>query len=234
VGNHQVLAESAPPGPARARTRHATDAQRARVAVVDDDESIRFLVQTLLAREGIDSIAFSSAEALLSGYQPDFAGCLLLDLQLPGRNGLELQDELIRRGNAIPIIFFTAQGSIAKAVQALQHGAVDFIEKPFDHRVLLQKIQGAIERRAELSAHGGCESAVGRLSLLTAREREVMEGVVAGRLNKRIADDLGICVKTVEFHRAHIMQKTGVHSVAELVRLTVLSRGTPAPEGGYV
>lgn len=235
MGNHQILAERVlPPGAARARLRQAAEAARLRVAIVDDDDSIRFLIQTLLAREGVEAIAYGSAEALLADYRPDLAGCLLLDLQLPGRNGLELQEELIRRGNAIPIIFFTAQGSIAKAVHALKRGALDFIEKPFDHTVLLRKILDALERPAGPPAAGESESAAGRLALLTPREREVMDGVVAGHLNKHIADDLGICVKTVEFHRARIMQKTGVHSVAELVRLTVLSQGVPAPEGGYV
>lgn len=195
------------------------------VAVVDDDESIRFLVQTLLERDGQRVATYPSAEAFLTAFRPESVGCLVLDLHLPGLNGLELQEILMRRGIKVPVIVFTARGSIPKAVAALKNGAVDFVEKPFDNRDLVRRIRESLasetNRREQSDAS---HSAVFRLASLTPREREVMERIIAGRLNKHIADELGICIKTVEFHRSKIMQKMGVHSVAELVQLTLAPR----------
>jgi len=190
------------------------------VHVVDDDESIRFLMHSLLEGNGIGVQTYATAEEFLAVCQAEIPGCLILDLQLPGISGLELQKILIRRGVRTPIIFFTARGSVPTAVTALQNGAVDFIEKPFDYKDLLARIckylQIDARNRAQREAGG---SAAARLALLTPREHEVMQQIVAGRLNKQIADELNIHIKTVEFHRAKIMQKMGVHSVAELVHL---------------
>ncbi|MEO8134274.1 MAG: response regulator [Betaproteobacteria bacterium] len=195
------------------------------MAVVDDDDSIRFLVQTLLEREGIEATTYVSAEAFLADYRPGAAGCLVLDLCLPGISGLELQEELIRRGFDVPILFFTAQGSVPIAVRALKRGAVDFVEKPFDNKDLMRRIRESIPAGAAAAPVDGPEAtATGRLAQLTLREREVMDRVVLGNHNKCIADELGICVKTVEYHRARIMQKTGVRSLAELVGLAVAQR----------
>ena len=192
------------------------------VAIVDDDESIRLAVQTLLARNGISSEAYPSAEAFLAEFRAERIGCIVLDLQLPGVDGLQLQELLNRQGVDIPVIVFTAQGSIPKAVRALKNGAVDFVEKPFDNRDLVRRIQEYVEQETSKRQRSRLQhSASGRLASLTVREREVMDRIVLGRLNKHIADELGICVKTVEFHRSKIMHKIGVHSVAELVQLSL-------------
>jgi len=206
-----------------------------KVYVVDDDESIRFLMHTLLEGDGIGVATYATAEEFLEAYQPDLAGCLVLDLHLPGINGLELQSILVQKGMQMPIIFFTAQGSVPKAVMALKNGAVDFVEKPFDYKDLLRRIREYLRFDAENRLRrGACSSAAFRLASLTPREREVMDHIMAGRLNKHIAGQLNICVKTVEFHRARIMEKMGAHSVAELVQLTVSTRGSHFARGEYV
>lgn len=195
------------------------------VAVVDDDESIRFLVQTLLERDGLGTTTYPSAEAFLAAFDQHTVGCLVLDLHLPGLNGLELQEVLTRRGIDIPVIVFTAEGSIPKAVAALKGGAVDFVEKPFDNRDLVCRIREVLASETIRRRQSGeFQTIASRLATLTPREREVMDCVIAGRLNKHIAGDLGICIKTVEFHRSKVMQKIGVHSVAELVHVTARTR----------
>ncbi|MEP7084041.1 MAG: response regulator [Betaproteobacteria bacterium] len=200
------------------------------VVVVDDDDSIRFLVQTLLERDGLRAETYASAEAFLAAFCPDTTGCLVLDLHLPGINGLELQEMLNGQGIEIPIIVFTAQGSIPKAVAALKNGAVDFVEKPFDNRELVRRIREyLVSESSKREQSGAWRAAACRLASLTPREREVMERIVIGRLSKTIADELGISIKTVEFHRANIMQKIGVRSVAELVQLTLVTRPIRAP-----
>lgn len=205
-----------------------------RVAVIDDDDSIRFLVQTLLERDGMRAETYPTAEAFLAAYRPESVGCLVLDLHLPGINGLELQEILNRQGIRIPVIVFTAQGSVPKAVAALKNGAVDFVEKPFDNRDLVGRIRGYIASETRKRAQGDASHvAASRLASLTRREREVMDRIIAGRLNKHIADELGICIKTVEFHRSKVMQKIGVHSVAELVQLTLATRAVRTPQGQH-
>lgn len=195
------------------------------IYVVDDDESIRFLIHTLVEADGIGVFSYGSAEEFLASFQPESSGCLLLDLQLPGMSGLELQEILVQRGEQIPIIFFTAQGSIPKVVTALKNGAVDFLEKPFDYKDLLKRIYRSLENDAKIRQRKDASvSAAFRIASLTPRERQVMDRIIAGRPNKHIADDLGICIKTVEFHRARIMEKMGTHSLAELVQLTLSAR----------
>jgi FixJ family two-component response regulator len=196
-----------------------------RVAVIDDDDSIRFLVHTLLERDGIAAATYPSAEAFLADFKPGTVDCLVLDLHLPGISGLELQETLRRGGNHVPIIFFTAQGRVVDAVAALKGGAVDFVEKPFDNREFVGKVRDSLAAAAQRRGRGeSAEVAAGALAGLSPREREVMDRVVAGQLNKRIADELGISIKTVEFHRARIMQKTGAQSVAQLVQIALGSR----------
>jgi FixJ family two-component response regulator len=202
--------------------------------VVDDDESIRFLMRTLMVANGIGVETFATAEEFLEFYRPEYPGCLVLDIHMPGMSGLELQDILNKKGVPIPIIFFTAQGSVPRAVQALKNGAVDFIEKPFDYKELVKRIEASVKLDAENRRRkNACLSIASRLASLTPREREVMERIIAGRLNKIIADELNICVKTVEFHRARIMEKTGVHSVAELVQMTLSSQDANTPRTAH-
>lgn len=205
------------------------------VYLVDDDESIRFLMHTLLEGDGIGVATYATAEEFLAAYRPGLSGCLVLDLHLPGISGLELQKILVQKGMQMPIIFFTAQGSVPKAVMALKNGAVDFVEKPFDNKDLLRRIREYLSLDAENRLRlGACLSATFRLASLTPREREVMDHIMAGRLNKHIASQLNICVKTVEFHRARIMEKMGAQSVAELVQLTVSTRGGHFTRREYV
>ena len=228
----RAASESAPLGSLR---RPKTIGGRADVAVhvVDDEESIRYLIRTLVEADGISVFSYASGEEFLQSFQPESSGCLVLDLQLPGISGLEVQEILIKRGVRIPIIFFTAQGSISKAVTALKNGAVDFVEKPFDYKDLLNRIRKYIKIDADNRQHrDAAVAAAFRFASLTPREREVMDQIIAGQLNKQIADELSICVKTVEFHRARVMEKMGVHSVAELVQMTlgfslVSSRASP-------
>ena len=208
-------------GPARAAATDARTSAAPRVAVVDDDDSIRFLVETLLEREGIAADTYASAEAFLDDFDAGATGCLVLDLHLPGMNGLELQQRLARDSRFVPIIFFTARGTVPDAVSALKNGAVDFVEKPFDNKDLLAKIRHSLADGARVQDRAAAAQSAQRLGTLSAREREVMDLVVSGRLNKSIADELGICIKTVEYHRARVMQKTGARSVAQLVQLAI-------------
>lgn len=221
MGNGHVRAETAG---ATGKATIEVDARTVpapRVAVVDDDDSIRFLVETLLKRDGIAAATYPTAEAFLERCDPGATGCLVLDLHLPGMNGLELQQVLAGNGYYLPIIFFTAHGTVPDAVSALKNGAVDFVEKPFDHKELLAKIRHSLAAGARAQNRASIAQSGQRFGALTTREREVMECVVSGRLNKSIADELGICIKTVEYHRARVMQKTGARSVAQLVQFAL-------------
>lgn len=195
------------------------------VFIVDDEEAVRDSLQWLLESSGLTVALFDSAEAFLSSYQPDQPGCLVVDVRMPGMSGLELQEQLAEQHYAIPVIFITGHGDVPMAVQAVKHGAVDFLEKPFNDKELLQIIQRCLEQdrqnreRKQLS-----DNTSNRLASLTPREREVMQLVVAGKLNKLIADQLNISIKTVEAHRAKVMEKAGVSSLAELVQLVMSSR----------
>jgi FixJ family two-component response regulator len=191
------------------------------VFVVDDDAPVRRAVSRLLHTAGFAVGAFASAEEFLAQYDPQTLGCLVLDLAMPTLNGLELQHILAKAGSLLPIIFLTGTADIPKSVQAMKHGASDFLTKPVNDEDLLAAVRVAIEKnrarrreQAELSEIRAC------LTTLTPREREVLEYVVTGKLNKQIAGDLGTVEQTVKVHRARVMQKMGVRSVAELVRLT--------------
>ncbi|MGH7785260.1 MAG: response regulator transcription factor [Candidatus Binatia bacterium] len=198
--------------------------QEATVFVVDDDVSARRSLGWLLESAGWAVDEFGSAEAFLQGYRHGRGGCALLDVRLPGISGLALQDEMIRRGITLPVIMLTGYSEVAIAVRALQRGAFDFFEKPFAEEQLQASVARAIEldadRRRRHAERAWVSSRVGRL---TPREREVMSGVVAGKANKVVAYELGISQKTVESHRARLMQKLEVQTLAELVRLDWLA-----------
>jgi FixJ family two-component response regulator len=191
------------------------------VFVVDDYAPVRSSISRLLRAAGFAVAAFGSAEEFLAQYNPHIPGCLVLDLAMPAVNGLELQRILAETGSVLPIIFLTSHGDISKSVQAMKHGASDFLTKPVNDEDLLAAIRVAIEKdRAVRREQTEVSEIRARLATLTPREREVLEYVVAGKLNKQIAGDLGTVEQTIKVHRAHVMQKMRVQSVAELVRLT--------------
>lgn len=200
------------------------------IHVVDDDEALRDSVCWLLESSGYGVRSYASAEAFLKTYDenPDgLDGCLLLDVRMPGMSGLELFEELTRRHCILPVIFITGHGDVPMAVAALKKGAADFIEKPFNNRELIELIAACLERaEAQRSRlRQGAEMAR-RLEQLTQREQEVLDLIIAGKLNKQIADMLGISIKTVEVHRARVMEKMGASSLAELVQAVLSSRAS--------
>jgi FixJ family two-component response regulator len=191
------------------------------VFVVDDYVPGRRSISRLLRTAGFAVAAFASAEEFLAQYDPQTSGCLVLDLAMPAVSGLELQGILADRGSLLPIIFLTAYGDVPKSVQAMKLGASDFLTKPVNDEDLLAAVRVAIEKHRALRREQAELSEIrARLATLTPREREVLEYVVAGKLNKQIAGELGTVEQTVKIHRAHVMQKMRVQSVAELVRLT--------------
>jgi two-component system response regulator TtrR len=193
--------------------------------VVDDDEAIRTLWRWLMESQGIAVQTFASAGEFIAAYRQG-PGCLVLDLRLPGMSGLELQEYLKQRGIEIPVVFMSAHGDVPAAVSALKGGAVDFIQKPFSYREVLSVIAKAFERDGELRRRRALRSMLAeRLAALTEREREVMGRVIEGKQNKLIAAELDISVKTVEVHRAKVMEKMGADSVAELVQLMLQRTG---------
>jgi RNA polymerase sigma factor (sigma-70 family) len=196
------------------------------VYVVDDDDALRDSLRWLLESAGYKVSAHATAERFLLAYRPGMAGCLVLDVRMPGASGLELQQELMRRAATLPIIFVTGHGDVPMAVEAVKNGAFHFLEKPFKDEQLLRLIDQASRQSVPATEHAQRLCAAARLATLTQREREVMDLVVQGRKNKQIADDLGISIKTVEAHRARAMEKMDVSSVAELVRATLNAKTT--------
>lgn len=189
------------------------------IYVVDDDEAMRDSMTWLLEGEGYKVACFDSAETFLKARHNTMRGCLVLDVRMPEMSGLELHEKLDSLGSRLPIIFITGHGDVPMAVAALQRGACDFIEKPFHNADLLSRIERALELDSQLAARQQRNSAIAqRLEQLTLREREVMQLVVTGKLNKQIADELDISMKTVEAHRARVMEKMGVRTLAELVK----------------
>jgi FixJ family two-component response regulator len=191
-----------------------------KVMVVDDDSGVRNAMRILLKSVGLESVLYASAQEFLAAYQPSQSGCLLLDIRMPGMSGLELQQQLNLRGAVIPVIFMTGHGDVPMAVEAMQHGAFDFLQKPFRDQDLLDRIQKAIAKDAQSRASlGEHERIRARLETLTAREREVLDLMIQGKQNKAIAQDLDVSPRTIEIHRARVMEKMEAQSVAELVRM---------------
>ncbi len=199
------------------------------VHVVDDDPAVRKSFVYLLESAELRVESYSSAEEFLAKYQPNGPGCLILDLRLPGMDGLALQREVADRGWRLPVVVVTSNGSIATAVEAMRRGAYDFIEKPFDETALVECVLGAVEHdRGRRRRDRERESLVRRIGTLSPRETEVMELVVAGEATKAIASELGTSFNTVQNQRASILRKMQARSVADLVRMVMIAR---SPEG---
>jgi two-component system response regulator FixJ len=190
------------------------------VFVVDDDDAVRDSLKLLLKSAGISAQVSASAQEFLASYEAAQPGCLVLDVRMPGMSGLDLQHELNLRGATIPVIFITGHGDIPVAVEAMQHGAFDFLQKPFRDQELLDRVQRALTRDAENRVRLRHTDRIReRLASLSPREREVLDLVTRGKANKMVAGDLGVSQRTVEIHRAHVMQKMEAGSLAELVRM---------------
>jgi len=191
------------------------------VHVVDDDDSVRTGVVRLLQAAGFEARSYASAgEFLLGRFDRSAPGCVVLDVRMPGPNGLELQEALASLEARLPIVFLTGHGDIPMSVRAMKAGAVDFLTKPVSRDALLASVRTALARDAEArAAREGLRALRARYETLTPREREVFAGVVAGKLNKQIATDLGTAERTVKAHRAHMMEKMQVSSIAELVHV---------------
>ena len=198
------------------------------VYVIDDDDGMRRALSLLLSTVGYKTLAFANSSDFLAQFDPDTHGCLVLDIRMPGMSGLELQQHLNRTGSMLPVIFITGHGDVPMAVQAMKEGAFEFIQKPFRDQDLLDRINHALQQDAE-SRNNLARRAdvVRRLETLTPRERQVMDMVVDGSANKVIAIDLNLSERTVEIHRAKVMEKMGARSVAHLVKLHLSLRSEP-------
>ena len=203
--------------------------KKGNIYVVDDDEAVRDSLQWLLEGKDYRVRCFDSAESFLSRYDPREVACLLVDIRMPGISGLELQDRLIERKSPLPIVFITGHGDVPMAVTIMKKGAMDFIPKPFKEEELLGVVERMLDQAREAFAdfqHAANRDAL--MGKLTARESQVLERIVAGRLNKQIADDLGISIKTVEAHRANIMEKLNANTVADLLKIALGPNSTKA------
>jgi FixJ family two-component response regulator len=190
------------------------------VFVIDDDSSVREALESLFQSVGLDVRVFSAAQDFMQAKPSDGAGCLVLDVRMPGLSGLDLQRELARTSPGIPIVFITGHGDIPMAVSAMQAGAVGFLTKPFRDQELLDAVQSGIARgRARVSREAVVTDIRDRYQTLTAREREVMHLVASGKLNKQVAAALGVSEVTVKVHRAQVMRKMNARSLADLVRM---------------
>lgn len=192
------------------------------VFVIDDDESVRNSLRFLLKSVGLPTRTLAAASEFLEGYDPTQPGCLVLDVRMPSMSGLELQQQLNLIGATIPVIFITGHGDVPMAVEAMQHGAFDFLQKPFRDQDLIDRIQNALAKdakvRAALKEHDRIRH---RLDSLTPREREVLALMTQGKPNKVMAAELGVSQRTVEIHRARVMDKSGAASLAQLVRMVM-------------
>jgi FixJ family two-component response regulator len=187
------------------------------VYIVDDDEPMRRSLAFLLNGAGLHAETFASAEALLAGFDPRRPGCILLDLRMSGMDGLQLQQTLHTRGIRLPVIIISGFADIPSVVQAVKNGAIDVLEKPFERELLLERVRGAIERDLR-DRHEHAERTT-RLAKLSNRQREVMQRLLSGKGTKQIAHDMGISTKTLEKHRAQVLERMGVDSVVELMRM---------------
>jgi two-component system, LuxR family, response regulator FixJ len=199
------------------------------IYVVDDDNSMREALALLLKTVGYSTASFAAPHDFLAKYDPNQPGCVVLDVRMPQMSGLEVQQHLNRAGSMVPVILITGHGDIPMAVQAMKDGAFDFLQKPFRDQDLLDRINAALkmdaENRSSVERHADLRR---RAESLTPREREVMAAVVDGKANKVIAIDLGLSERTVEIHRANVMEKMGARSVAHLVKMDLMLRGENA------
>ena len=197
------------------------------VYVVDDDEAVRDSLQWLLEGKDYRVRCYDSAETFLARYDQREVACLIVDIRMSGMTGLELQDKLMERNSPLPIMFITGHGDVPMAVTTMKKGAMDFIQKPFKEEELVSLVERMLEQaKQSFTGHQLAASRDALLSKLTGREAQVLERIVAGRLNKQIADDLGISIKTVEAHRANIMEKLNANTVADLLKIA-LGQNTP-------
>ena len=203
----------------------------ATIFVVDDDHAVRKSLDVLLRSVGLPVETFRSAQEFLDAYDPARPGCLVLDVRMPGMSGLELQQTLRARGTDIPVIIITGHGDVPVATRALKDGAIEFLEKPFSKQILLEQVREALKRdAAHRSRCSQQQNLTSRLALLTPRERQVMELVVAGKVSKEVAAELGLSKKTVDVHRARVMHKLQVETLAELVELVVTTKLHAVPD----
>ena len=192
------------------------------VYVVDDDEGVRDSLQWLLEGKDYRVSCYDSAETFLSRYDAREVACLIVDIRMAGMTGLELQDKLVERKSPLPIVFITGHGDVPMAVSTMKKGAMDFIQKPFQEEAIGNLVERMLVQAKEAFAgHQQSASRDALLAKLTSRESQVLERIVAGRLNKQIADDLGISIKTVEAHRANIMEKLNANTVADLLKIAL-------------
>jgi two-component system response regulator FixJ len=192
------------------------------VFIVDDDDAVRDSLMVLLDTEGFKVEAFESPIAFLESSAPSRPGVLLVDIRMPGMDGLELQEQLNARGHNLPAIFITGHADVPLAVRAMKAGALDFVEKPFDEDLIVEAIRRAVEQVARMRQQDSANAGIAeRLKLLTPREREVLDGLVAGHPNKVIAYELSISPRTVEIHRSRVMEKMQAHSLSHLVRMAL-------------
>lgn len=203
--------------------------------VVDDDPAVVRSLERLLDAAGFRTRSFETATAFLDAAPELPPGCVLLDIKMPGTSGLEVQIRLAELGAALPVVMMTGDGDVQSAVRAMKAGAVDYIEKPFDEDALFTAIEAAFTRVATIDSHAEIDDAARRVATLSRREREVLYALVGGQPNKVIAYDLGLSVRTVEVHRARMMDRLGVRQLAEAVRLAVMARlssdGKPRANG---
>ncbi|NQV98200.1 MAG: response regulator transcription factor [Rhodospirillales bacterium] len=193
------------------------------VYVIDDDESVRDALNWLITSVDLPVRTFESAHTFLESYQPDNLGCIVVDVRMPGMSGIELQKKLARLSDRIPIIIITGHGHVDMAVNAMKAGAFDFFEKPFDEQLLLDSVQNAMVKGAQVARDNARKVEIRqRLELLTPREREVLDLIVTGEPNKKIAHRLGVGEKTVESHRAKVMEKMQAKSLADLIKITLI------------
>ena len=203
--------------------------KRGTVYVVDDDEAVRDSLQWLLEGNDYRVRCYESAEDFLSRYDTREVACLVADIRMVGMSGMELQDKLIERRSPLPIVFITGHGDVPMAVESMKKGALDFLQKPFQEASLLSIIEKMLDKaRGSFAEHQKAANRDALMSKLTTREAQVLERIVAGRLNKQIADDLGISIKTVEAHRANIMEKLNANTVADLLKIALGPTATVA------
>jgi two-component system response regulator FixJ len=204
------------------------------VHVVDDDAAIRRSLERLLASAGFTPVSYETPLAFLAA-SGRLTGCILLDLWMPGMDGLEVQTRLRQMGVLLPVIVITARGDVQTAVRAMKAGAIEFIEKPFDDEVLLNAIKASLAPAGQGDRADEILDAARRLAALSPREQQVLDALLAGRPNKVIAYDLGLSVRTVEVHRARMMERLGVRQLSEAIRLAVTAKlASPLSEGGQV